>query len=344
MISGLILTDCVVMSRSCWGGLHNGDPWDTGLSPGVQNTYPRGQFPTLVAGSLLALRALAEEAAKLGEPRAAVHLLSPLLWCCVDLGSTAITACCAKAGRDKQPNHALSPAEAAEKEVSKCLQFCIHELLPKLSSAAFDREVMLPPYTQKWPARTSGVVPPVVSTAVSSALSDSAAAGATAAHVWPPAPKPLKGDGGKVRVSVPWHIFAKKDWRGFISLRSLGTLVVELLKAEATAPAAAEAAAAASASVAHLNAEQPLTADQKYAMASAAAAETASVFAAQGVGEADQSGGLAVLKKILPKADRVPSTFQPQQEPPPQNHGYSWNQPPPPKPPIGPTLSSAQKQ
>ena len=303
-----------IPSTSPWGS----HPWNTGMVPKQQNTYPRGRCPTLTAPPLAALRSLAEAAMELGDARSAVHLLRPLIWCCADLGGPAIAACCEKAGKQSHGAGSSHSEGAATDELRKCLQFVMFELVPQVGPAAFDRTVMVPPYHAAWPHV------------------DLAASGG---YVWPPAPKPQRDDENHVRVEMPWPVFAKKEWRALISLRSLGMLAAQLQQdpqsnralappqgsasaaAAVAAPAGAEAessdlklvadSASASAS-ARAKVKAKAANDEMYAIAVRNAATSAAFFAAKsakGKRGKDLPAGLAILRKIVPKADRVPASF-----------------------------------
>jgi hypothetical protein len=283
----------VIPKSSTWGS----DPWHIGMSPGHQITYPRGQFPALTAAPLAALRYLAETALQCGDPRSAAHLLKPLLWTCVDLGAAAIDACCEKAATRG------SSAEEAKTELKRCIHFVFCDLLPQIGPAAFGREAMLPPYCAPW------------------SCSDLASKGRT---IWPPAPKPQTDDNGNIRVHIPWSTFAEREWRHLVTLRSLGLLSSQLMQ-EAAAKSGSALAAMESTPAAHsverwaddrtANPSCKAASDAMYAAAARNAESSAEFFASTSSSATGThikrklAPELAVLRKILPKADSVPSSF-----------------------------------
>lgn len=284
----------VIPKSSAWSS----DPWHTGMSPGQQNTYPRGQFPALMAAPLAALRSLAETAMECGDPRSSVHLLKPLLWTCADLGAAAVGACCEKAA----PRGSL--AEETKTELKRCIHFVLCDLLPQVGPAAFSREAMLPPYYASW------------------SRSDLVSEGRA---IWPPAPKPHKDDNGNIRVHIPWPTFAKREWRHFITLRSLGILSSQLLQEAAAKSESAMAAAMESAPAAHIE----RWADDRTSIANLSAINPMHAAATRNTEASEQffatkafllsatdanirihlAPELAVLRKIVPKSNCVPSSF-----------------------------------
>lgn len=276
----------VISKTSTWGS----DPWHTGMSPGQKDTYPRGQLPVLTAAPLAALRSLAETAMQCGDPRSSVHLLKPLLWSCADLGAGTIEACCTSAAAlGLTPEKARIANEEAKVEVKRCIHFVLCDLLPLVGPAAFNRETMLPPYYAPW------------------SCSD---ASSEARAIWPPAPTPHRDDNGNIRVKMPWSVFAKREWRHLVTLRSLGLLSVQLLQ-----EAASEAVAMETAPAAHID-DRTAAKHTMYAAAARNAEASAVYFATKSASSSSSAAGkklvppeLAVLQKIVPKSDCVPSSF-----------------------------------
>lgn len=285
---------------SAWGS----HPWHTGMIPGQQNTYPRGRYPLLMAAPLAALRSLAETSLECGDPRGAVHLLKPLMWSCVDLGATATEACCQRAAMYG------SSLEETRNELKRCIHFVFCDLLPQIGSAAFSREVMLPPYHTSWSCRDS------------------------ATNIWPPAPKPQRGkDKDNVRVDMPWYVFAKHGWRSFVTMQALGMLSVQLLTDAAsesqsdilvaanvpahnggpwpdgqTAKAACKAANMSMYVAARRNAEESGAFFGERELKSSVSASASACAPGTKPGKRF-APGLAVLRKIVPKSESIPSSF-----------------------------------
>ena len=262
------------------------DPWHTGMCPGQKNTYPRGRLPVLSAAPLAALRALAETALQCGDPRSSVHLLKPLLWSCADLGAAAIEACCNNAAvLGLTPEKAKIADEEAKVELKRCIHFVLCDLLPQVGPAAFSRETMLPPYYAPW------------------SCSDASSEGRA---IWPPAPTPNRDDNGNIRVEMPWSVFAKREWRNLVTLHSLGLLSVQLLQEAASESETTLAVAMETAAASHID-DCTAAKYTMYAAAARNASATKSAFLSADKKHVPPE--LAVLRKIVPKSDCVPSSF-----------------------------------